>query len=182
MVKLENLVIVDEDDMIIGTKNWKEVHEKGILHRGVVVFIFNDKNQLLITQRSVFKDLWPLYWDASCATHVYKGESYIQAGERRLPEELGIHCNLTYLLKTNYISKYENIGIENEICALLVGKYNREISPNPEEVNQYKWISYHKLEEDIHKNPEKYTPWLRVGLKEFKKYGLKNDVGNTNKK
>jgi isopentenyl-diphosphate delta-isomerase len=174
----EKLVIVDRKDNVIGTANWEEAHEKGLLHRGVLVFVFNKKNQLLITQRSEFKKLWPLYWDGSCATHVYVGEGYLEAAKRRLPQELGISgesIELTFLSKFIYKQRYKDVGTEHEICALLLGKYTgkEKIIPNPKEVKNYEWKMLDELIVDINRNPNKYTPWLKKGLELYEHTKLK---------
>jgi isopentenyl-diphosphate Delta-isomerase len=170
----EKLLIVDEKDNIIATETREKCHSgDGILHRAITSFVFNDKGQLLITQRSNLKKLWPGSWDTSCSTHVYENETYEKAGERRLPQELGFSCKLKFLLKFQYQVKYKDIGSENEVCALLIGKYNGQITPNPQEVMDYKWIPADKLEEAISKNPEKYTPWLKIALKEYLKKEIK---------
>ena len=167
----EILILVNEKDDMVG----KEIREKchfgdGLLHRAIAIFIFNDKNQLLLTQRSEYKKLWPNFWDASCCTHVYENEDYEKAGERRLPQELGFSCNLKFLFKFQYKAKYKDIGSENEICALLIGKHNNEIKENPKEVMNYKWISINKLKEDINKNQNKYTSWLKIAFNKYLKY------------
>jgi len=164
----EILIIVDKKDNIIGKETREKCHSiDGLLHRAIATFIFNDKNELLITQRSKSKKLWPNFWDASCCTHVYPNETYERAGERRLSQELGFFSKLKLLFKFRYQAKYKNIGSENEFCGLLVGRYNKSVRPNPKEISDYKWVKLEKLKNDINKHPEKYTPWLKIALKEF---------------
>ena len=58
---MKKLVLVNKKDEIIGFETKKRCHEgKGILHRAFSVYLFNDKGQFLIQQRSKFKKLWPL--------------------------------------------------------------------------------------------------------------------------
>jgi len=38
---------------------------------------------------------------------------------------------------------------------------NGEPAPNPEEVDDWMWIDLEGLREDIRKNPDRYTYWLR---------------------
>lgn len=167
----EILILVNEKDNVVGKETREKCHfNNGLLHRAIATFIFNDKNQLLLTQRSEYKKLWSSFWDASCCTHVYENESYEQAGERRLPQELGFLCKLKFLFKFQYQAKYKDVGSENEICALLIGKYNNKIKPYPKEVIDYKWISIDELKKDINKNPNKYTPWLKIAFNKYLKY------------
>jgi len=166
----EFLIVVDEYDDVIGTQTRKKCHfGEGILHRAIASFVFSGKNELLIAQRSELKTLWPKFWDASCCTHVYPGEIYKQAGERRLSEELGFSCKLKFLTKFKYQARYKNSGSENEMCALLMGRHNGEVKPNPKEVAGCKWVDIDDLREEINNNPDKYTPWLKIALAEYLK-------------
>ena len=158
------LVVVDKYDNVIGLETREKCHEKnGILHRAFIVFIFND-SQLLIQKRSKFKKLWPLYWDASCSSHPFQNETYEQAGERRLREELGFSCELKLLFKFQYHACYKNIGSENELCAALIGNYNGMVNPNPREIAEWKWIDLEELKDDMDKKPDRYTPWFKIGM------------------
>lgn len=173
------VVIADEQDNLIKEETRDKCHEgKSSLHRVVTIFIFNDKGEVLITKRSKQKQLWPGFWGSSCLTHVYENESYEKAGERRLPQELGFSCKLKFLFKFHYQAKYKDIGSENEMCALLVGKYNGKVKPNKQEVADYKWISLDELKKDIKKNPSKYAPWLKIALE---KIGSSYKRENTNR-
>jgi len=172
-MKMEKkIIIVDKDDNVLKKESKEKAHLKdGIMHRAITIFIFNDKNQLLITKRSKFKKLWPLVWESSCSTHPYEDETYIQSGERRLPQELNLSCQLKPLLKFIYKSNYKNKGSENELCSLLLGKYDGTIKPSWKEVANFKWISLENLKKEIKKSPEKYAPWLKIALE---KYNLNN--------
>ena len=171
---METLVVVDENDQVIGYESREKCHEgSGIRHRAFVVFIFNSKNELLIAKRSKFKKLWPNYWDLSCASHVYPDEDYKSAAERRLPQELGFKCNLKYLFKFVYQAPYKDVGSENEVCAVLIGKYDGEVKPNPKEVAEWKFMNLKELEEEI-TNEDRYTPWFRIAFEKLKKYNLEN--------
>ncbi len=160
----ENLVVVDKKDRVLRMENRGKCQEgKGILHRAFSIYLFNNKGQLLIQKRSKYKDLWPLYWSNSCCSHPKKGESYVQAGERRLKQELGFSVPLTMVGKFVYQAKYKNVGSENEMCAILVGRYNAKIKENPKEVAQWKWVNPSSL--DFKRG--KYAPWFKKGFKEY---------------
>lgn len=74
-------------------KTRKEVHEKGLWHRAVVLFIINDKNEVLLQKRSATKKMWPNLWDITAGGHVLSGEFGYQAILREAKEE--INLNLT---------------------------------------------------------------------------------------
>jgi len=68
----------------LGEVSVPEAHQKGLLHRISVVYLTNNKNQILIQKRSDGR------LDHSAAGHVDVGESYLAAAERELEEELGV--------------------------------------------------------------------------------------------
>ena len=165
---MDKLILVDEKDNVINYESERKCHDgKGIIHRAFSIFIFNDKKQLLIQQRSKFKRLWPLYWSNTCCSHPRSNEGYKESAERRLKEELGISCKLEYLYKFKYKAKYKNMGSENEICAVLIGKSNDTITINPKEIADYEWIDLNELRRDIEQNPKKYTPWFKIEVKKL---------------
>ncbi len=82
--------VVDEGDEVVGRATRREVHEKGLLHRAVHVFVVNRHGELLLQKRSRFKDVHPGVWDSSAAGHLDAGEGYAEAARRELEEELGI--------------------------------------------------------------------------------------------
>ncbi len=157
------MVLVDKGDNVLGLETRKKCHERdGILHRAFVIFIFNDKNQLLIQKRSEFKELWPLYWDNTCSGHPWENEKYEQAGERRLKEEFGFSCGLKLLFKFQYHARYKDMGSENELCAVLIGNHNDIVNPNLQEIAEWKWIDLKKLKSGMDENPDEYTPWFKI--------------------
>lgn len=164
----DELILVNNDDQEIGYKEKSDCHLKeGVLHRAFSVFIFNSKNELLLQQRSAKKMLWPLYWSNTCCSHPRKDEDYEFAAKRRLMEELGISCDVEYLGKFQYQAKYGDVGSENEICAVLIGRYDGYMVANSKEVADYKWIDYEELLNDVDKNPDKYTPWFKSEIEKF---------------
>ncbi len=163
----KNLLLVNKNDEVLGFKDKESVHKEGLLHRAFSVYIFNNKGQLLIQQRSKLKPLWPLYWANSCCSHPREGEDYERAGERRMKEELGFEVPLRQVDKFVYKRKYKNAGFENEVCAVLVGQYDGKPNPDSKEVAGYKWIDEDKLLSEFKIHPKEYTPWLKIGFKRY---------------
>lgn len=163
-----NLILVDVKDNNIGSQLKEKCHKgEGILHRAFSIFIFNENRQLLIQKRSKHKKLWPLYWSNTCCSHPKPGENLKQAAERRLKEEMGILCDLDYLYKFRYKAKYLNIGSENEICGVFVGKSNSKVLADPMEILNHKWVNLNFLEKDMKINSDKYTPWFKIEFQEL---------------
>ena len=170
---MPKLVVVNEKDEKIGVEDKLKCHlGKGILHRAFTIFVFNSKGQILIQRRGKEKLLWPLFWETSCSSHPYEGEDLIEAAENRLKEELGFSCKLEDVGKFQYQAFYKDIGAENEICHLLIGKYDGKVIPNQKEIAEWKWISPDSLREDIKRSPEEYAPWLKIALAKVKQLKL----------
>ena len=159
----EPLIMVDENDTVLGYKTKAECHEgDGILHRAFSVFIFNSKKELLIQKRSEQKLLWPLYWSNSCCSHPRKGETTDEAALRRVQEELGITTQLHYLYKFQYQASFKDLGSENELCSVYIGISDDGIHVNPHEIAQWKFVNLTDLEIAIQNNQDVYTPWFKM--------------------
>lgn len=167
---MEKVIIVDEKNNVLGLKEKEVCHRiNGVFHRAITVFIFNNQGQLLITKRSKNKKLWPEIWESSCSTHVHENETYRQTAEERVKHELNILSKLKFHSKFKYSATFKDVGSENEICALLIGHWNKKIKSNLNEIEEYKWISIENLRKEIEKNPEYYAPWLKIALEEYSK-------------
>ncbi len=169
----EILVLVDEKDNQLGTVTREEAHiGQGKRHRAYVVFLFKE-GKLLLQRRSMKKKLWPGYWDVSYTSHVYPGETYIQAASRKAKQELGIEVReLRDVLSFVYWAPSNGYS-ENEFCALLVGKLEGEVKPNPEEVMEVRYLTLEHALDEVREAPEKFTPWFKISLTKFiEKEGL----------
>ena len=104
----EYVILVDENDNPIGKEEKVKCHlPNGKLHRAFTALIFDYSGRLLLTKRSGSKMLWPKYWDGSIASHPREGEEYDQAGERRIPEEIGVSCKMVEINKFEYHVPYK---------------------------------------------------------------------------
>lgn len=161
----ELLILVDENDNEIGYEEKVRAHlGEGKLHRAFSIFIFNDKNELLLQKRNKEKMLWGEFWTNTCCSHPRKGESLEEATHRRLMEEMGFDCELKEIFRFPYQAKFKDVGSEKEIDHVFVGRYNGPVKPDPKEVADWKWISIKELKKDIEKNPDNYTPWFKISL------------------
>lgn len=159
----EKLIVVDEDDNILRYQTKADCHKgKGILHRAFSVFLFNDQKELLLQKRSQEKRLWPFYWSNSCCSHPRKGENTDEAAHRRVKEELGLTTQLHFLYKFQYQAFYRNLGSENEVCSVYIGKSEGQIVVNKNEIADWKFINIEDIYADIEANPALYTPWFKM--------------------
>lgn len=169
-IKKDYLVLVDEDDKLIGVEEKLKAHRQGKLHRAFSIFIFNSKGELLIQKRAKNKYHSGDLWSNTVCSHQKPQESLKNAAHRRLKEEMGFDCPLKKIGKFHYIKEFNNSLIENEIDHLFFGHFYGEVKLNLKEASEIKWISFKILKENIKKNPQNYTFWLN---KIVNKYGEK---------
>jgi isopentenyl-diphosphate delta-isomerase len=159
----EMLILVDEADRVVGHLDKGACHDgEGVLHRAFSIFVFNRSGELLLQQRAAEKRLWPLFWSNSCCSHPRQGETMDEAVGRRLQQELGMAGKLRYLYKFQYQAHYEDLGSENELCWVYAGVLDQEAAPNPNEVEDVRWVSPDQLDDDMAAKPESFTPWFRM--------------------
>ncbi len=162
---MEQMILVDEVDNEVGFKEKFECHRHPVqLHRAFSVFIFNDKNQLLLTKRNSGKKTWPGFWSNTCCSHPRPSEPPELAAKRRVEEELGFTCDLEFLFKFIYKADYDNTWGEHELDHVFAGSYSGPVSPNPEEIDNFKFADIAALQNDMAEHPEEYTPWFKLCL------------------
>lgn len=166
---MDNIILVDSQNEILGVASKNRCHDgKGILHRAFSVFVFNENSELLLQKRAVTKRLWPGYWSNSCCSHPYPGESNLSATSRRLKEELGISCKkYSELYNFEYQASYRSQGSENELCFVVICRFDGTLAVNNDEVSETRWISLTDLEREIKNNPDQFTPWFKIEYTEL---------------
>lgn len=162
----ELVVLVDEKDNQIGLMPKMEAHEKAVLHRAFSVFIFNEKGELMLQQRAASKYHSPLLWTNTCCSHQRDGESNVEAGRRRLYEEMGFTTDLKEIFSFIYKAPFDNGLTEHELDYVMIGRFDGKPNINKEEVENYKWMLLEDVKIDIDKNPSKYTAWFKIIFKE----------------
>lgn len=163
----EQVILVNEKNEQIGLMPKMEAHEKALLHRAFSVFVFNDSNELMIQQRAAHKYHSPLLWTNTCCSHQREGESNIEAGKRRLQEEMGFTTDLEESISFIYKAPFDNGLTEHEFDHILIGYYNEEPNINPDEVASWKWMSLEAVKADISKQPSLYTEWFKIIFEKF---------------
>lgn len=158
----EKVILVNEKDEQIGLMPKLEAHEKAVLHRAFSVFVFNDNNELMLQQRAVDKYHSPGLWTNTCCSHQRNGENNIEAGKRRLQEEMGFEIDLQESISFIYKAPFDNGLTEHEYDHVLIGKYNQEPKINKSEVASWKWMSLNDIKVDIALRPNIYTAWFKI--------------------
>ena len=162
MMKEEMVILVDENDNELGLMEKLKAHKKGVLHRAFSVFIFNHKNELMLQQRAKHKYHSPLLWTNTCCSHQRDGESNIQAGKRRLFEEMGFVTEIKEVFSFIYKAQFDNGLTEHELDHVMVGYYNEDPIINRDEVEAFKWMTLDDVRTDIKNNPGLYTAWFKI--------------------
>ena len=166
----EQVILVNEKDEQIGTMPKLEAHEKGVLHRAFSVFVLNDSGELLMQQRAASKYHSPLLWTNTCCSHQRVGESNIEAGKRRLFEEMGFVTELKDVVSFIYKANFDNGLTEHEFDHVLVGTYNENPNMNIDEVNNFKWMTLEQVKVDMELHPDIYTEWFKIIFDKFYKH------------
>ncbi|WP_267405452.1 MULTISPECIES: isopentenyl-diphosphate Delta-isomerase [unclassified Chryseobacterium] len=164
----ELVVLVNPQDNVLGLMEKQQAHINGVLHRAFSVFLFNEKGEMLLQQRADEKYHSPLKWTNAVCSHPRNGETYLDAANRRLKEELGIETELSE--KFHFIYK-ANVGgglWEHELDHVFVGNFNAEFNLNKNEVAAVRYISLEDLDRELAENPDNFTEWFKIILAEYK--------------
>jgi isopentenyl-diphosphate delta-isomerase len=168
MEQLNSVVLVDEYghdlfnmDGRLAIMEKIEAHRRGLLHRAISVFIFNDRNEILLQKRAADKYHSPNKWSNTCCTHPLPWETPPIAAQRRLREEMGLVAILTEVLTFSYQAYVGNDLTENEFDHVFLGISNQNPNPDHDEVSDWNWLTIEELNQELIRNPEEYSPWLR---------------------
>lgn len=168
--KEEQVVLVDEENNVLGYVGKLEAHKKALLHRAISVIIFNSKGEQLIQQRALNKYHFAGIWSNTCCSHPRKDETFQAAAERRLFEELGIKTPLKEEFHFIYKVYDEKSGLtEWEYDTVFTGVFDEGFEFNKDEVAAVRWVTNGKLDEEIQQKPEQFSFWFKTILKELTK-------------
>jgi isopentenyl-diphosphate delta-isomerase len=163
---MDFVVLVDSQDNEVGIMEKLEAHEKGLLHRAFSIFLFNSKGEMLLQQRALSKYHSPGLWTNACCSHPAPNETTLEAGKRRLQEELGLSTVLVEAFKFEYRASFDNSLTEHELDHVLVGYTDDFPQLNPDEAQDYRWFRWSDLLSEMALYPEKFTVWFKIILTE----------------
>ncbi|MCX4302826.1 MAG: NUDIX domain-containing protein [Clostridia bacterium] len=152
---MENIDIVDELGNKTGeVKSREEVHEKGLLHKTVHIFVINNKKDILMQKRSLEKKTNPNKWTTSASGHLSAGDESREGAVRELYEEIGVKANeeeLKYLFTIYEEGKHENL-IDREVVDVYLIKRDMELNEfklQKEEVSDVHWVQLEEFKKLI---------------------------------
>lgn len=153
---MEMIDILDENGNAKGeVQDRNTVHQIGLWHKVVYVWIINSKNELLIQKRSSNKDKDPNLWTISASGHLSAGDSSKDGALRELYEELGIQIieeELNYLFTVKQHKVHRKDYIDNEIVDVYLVKKDldlNDLTMQKEEVSEIRLIPYHELKNKV---------------------------------
>ncbi|KAJ1975736.1 isopentenyl-diphosphate delta-isomerase idi1 [Dimargaris verticillata] len=189
----ERCILVDRDDKPIGYETKKNCHlmtniSQGLLHRAFSVFLFNNKGELLLQQRSDEKITFPNCFTNTCCSHPLNDPLEIvekdalgvrQAAQRKLGHELGIPKDelpldqFQYLTRIQYLAPSDETWGEHEIDYILffqTGNKDVTLNVNVNEVQHARYVSKAELQQlvaDAKDGKCLITPWFRLICEKF---------------
>ena len=137
----EQLILVDESNRATGSAGKTAVHRAGLLHRAFSIFIVDDRGRIVLQQRNPNKYHSGGLWANSCCGHPRPGERTIAAARRRLNEELGVTCALSFGFFARYRTELDNGMHENEFVYVYFGRLAAEPRPDPAEIADVAFLS-----------------------------------------
>lgn len=161
-MKEERVVLVDADDVEVGTMSKSRAHQEGRLHRAFSIFLFNREGRLLLQRRSALKYHSAGLWTNSCCSHPRPGEPVVLAAKRRLKEELGVSCDLSSEFTFTYRAEVGHGLIEHEFDHVFFGTYDGAVVPDASEVSEVRWMRMNDLADDLRTSGSSYTAWLNI--------------------
>lgn len=169
-MQVEYVILVNNNDQSLGTMEKMEAHEKGIMHRAISVFVFNTRGEMLLQKRADEKYHSAGLWSNTACSHPRTAEKTADAAHRRLNEEMGFDCELEEAFSFTYKAHVGEGLTEHEYDHVFVGHSDEKPDPDPDEVSDWKYVDFDRLMEDIENNPDDYTVWFKIAVKELKKH------------
>jgi isopentenyl-diphosphate Delta-isomerase len=167
---MPDVVLVDGNDVPVGTMEKMEAHRSPHLHRAFSIFLFNRQNEMLLQRRALSKYHSGGLWTNACCSHPYPAERVEDAAYRRLNEELGIRTRLEKAFHFTYHAEFENGLFEHEFDHVFIGTFDGKVHPDPAEVADYCYKSIDEIKSDLEMVPAAYTPWFKIALPYLEEY------------
>lgn len=170
------VIVVSDDDQALGTTDLISAHRNGgIRHRAFSLILYRptlhkasrgkEKFEVLLQRRALVKPIFSGLWANTCCYNLAPGEDILMRARSRVWEELGITLGdgpLGMLYKFSYEAEDNNGWWENEVDHVVVGEWDGEVVPNPDEVMGYKWVEWGEMKEWMKREPEIFAPWWEL--------------------
>jgi isopentenyl-diphosphate Delta-isomerase len=160
------VVLLDTAGRPVGTMPKAQAHHADTpLHLAFSVYVFDAGGRFLATRRALGKRTWPGVWTNSCCGHPAPGEGVATAARRRLGQELGLQPARLELVLPDFA--YRAVApdgtVEHEVCpvlfAHLAGDREPEVAADPDEVAEWRWVSWETFGTVATTAPWALSPW-----------------------
>jgi isopentenyldiphosphate isomerase len=95
--------IVDDNDQVIDIVTRAEMRAARLRHRCVYIILLDSNDRIFVHRRTLTKDVYPGFWDATIGGVVASGEGYDEGASREVAEEVGLSdVPLTRLFPFSY--------------------------------------------------------------------------------
>ncbi len=158
------IIIVDEDDNIIGHKDREFVKQEDI-YRVSALWITNSNGEILLARRALTKSHNPGKWGPAVAGTVEEGESYSDNIIKEAEEEIGLK-NIKPLTgpKIRRSGEYNYFG---QWYLLEIDKPINEFMIDRNKVESIKWFSKKDLLKEIQDHPDKFLENMKQYIELF---------------
>jgi len=167
---VEHVILVDSENRQLGTMEKMEAHQKGLLHRAFSIFIFNSSGEMLVHQRAEEKYHCGGLWTNAVCSHPRPDETQSHALKRKMIQEMGFVTDVKKVFDFTYRAELSNGLVEHEYDEVFYGIYDGDLSPNPKEVQDYRYASILEIREQLKRNPDLFTPWFSHLFERISKY------------
>jgi isopentenyldiphosphate isomerase len=168
-MSVEYFDVIDDDDNVVGRRPGSECVKRGLLHRAIAIVLFDESGDVYIQRRAGWMGWYPGHWTLSVMGHVSSGETYEQAAERELSEELGVACELRRIAKVKTPEWPYGQMVEREYLAIFEGRVKSSTISLSEETEEGRFVPFDELAEMAKKEPERLTPDTLLALEVYRK-------------
>ena len=195
-----SLILVDDNDSVIGYGEKIDIHQRRALHRAFSIYVYNQYDRtILLQKRALCKYHSGGLWSNTCCSHQYRYESVFESLRRCMNDEIGISpsfldspdlsdfnamsiltCKdgtLSFVGKYKYDVSFGNLG-EAEIDWVFLFTPNHDVIDKieavPSEVEELRWISMSELDIWFNQSPNQFTFWFKGTYSMIKAFMIKN--------
>jgi isopentenyl-diphosphate delta-isomerase len=168
----ETVILVDPNDVPVGTMGKLAAHQQGALHRAFSVFVFDEAGRMLLQRRADGKYHSGGLWSNTCCGHPRPDEDTAAGARRRLREEMGVDCALQPAFTFLYRADVGGGLTEHELDHVFTARCGDTPRPDPEEVGEWRWVSPDELSAEVREHPERFTVWFREVYGQAVAHGL----------
>lgn len=166
----DKIIIVNENDEIIGFKERRDLDIKKDLFRISALIVYNSKGELLLAKRKSNKKLDASKWGPSVTGTNDKNESYESNIFKESLEEINLNLS-KFELKKSVKIKNKGYGIFFVQWFLVKVDENLDFFKKQDsEVDELKWVSIVDFEEELEKFPKKFTTSIKIHYEAVKNF------------